>query len=117
MIYCYRCTNADCATEFEVIKSVAEIDRPEKCEKCGLPAGRYIGRTHFYGASDWDKAEWNPGLGMVTRNARHRKDEAKARGMEEIGNESPDKMHDHFEKQRKEKYDQVWADDREKTYT
>ncbi len=114
MIYPYK---SECGHLFEVIKSVAEIDNVELCPKCNAPAQRYIGRTHHYGAGDWDKAEFNPGLGIVTRNARHRKDEAKARGMEEIGNESPDKMHDHFEKQRQEKYDRTWADDREKTYS
>lgn len=114
MIYPYRC--AACSATFEVIKAVAEIDNPEVCIKCSSPAERYIARTHFYGASDWDKAEYNPGLGMVTRNAKHRRDVAKARGLEEVGNESAETMHKHFDSQREEKYKRLWDDDREKVY-
>jgi hypothetical protein len=35
---------------------------------------------------------------------------AKSRGLEEIGNEKPEKIHDHFEKQREETKAQRWAD-------
>ncbi len=116
MVYSYKCQDVKCADCFEVIKALADIDNAEACPKCGQPAQRYIARTHFYGANDWDKAEFNPGLGMVTRNGLHARAEAKARGFEEVGNEAPDKLHAHFDKGRKERYERRWADDREKQF-
>lgn len=112
--YPYRCA---CGEHWDVFKPLAEIDRLEACPRCGnLDSERYIARTHVFGAGDWDRAEWNPGLGIVTRNARHRRDEAKARGLEEIGNEPVESMHDHFEKAREKKYNDTWDDDRVKLY-
>lgn len=52
---------------------------------------RLISRTHFYGASDWDDVQFNPGLGVVTKNAKHRAQIAKERGLTEIGNEDFDR--------------------------
>jgi hypothetical protein len=98
-----------CLFEFEVTKSVASIDHPETCEKCGAPAERYISRTYFYGAGDWDKAEYNPGLGCITKNSLHRKRICKQRGLEEIGNECPDKTCDHYDRARQKTLEDRWA--------
>jgi putative FmdB family regulatory protein len=108
--YPYRCIT--CQHPFEIVKRVAEIDNPESCPECGNPADRYISRTHFYGAGDWDKAEWNPGLGCVTKGARHRKEMARQRGMEEVGNDyrSPDTLHVEKERSREEKRERAWAE-------
>ena len=106
MRYPYRCP--DCNAEFDVIKSVADIDLVEKCSKCGTEAVRYIAQTHFYGASDWDKAEYNPAFGQVVRNGNHRKELAKRRGMEEIGNESVDNIHKRYDAQREQKRKDRW---------
>jgi putative FmdB family regulatory protein len=106
--YPYECK--DCAHKFDIVKTVSRIDEVEQCPSCNSDkTGRYLTRFHFYGASDWDKAEYNPGLGMVIRNKRHRRDEAKARGMIEIGNEDPDKTHAHYEKQREKQSEDSWA--------
>jgi putative FmdB family regulatory protein len=109
--YPYRCHA--CGTHWESCKSVSDIDRVETCpacqEKCGRD-DRYIGRTHFYGASDWDKAEFNPAFGKVVRNSKHRAQLAKERGYIEVGNENPDKIHDKFEKDRHEKRERSWAE-------
>lgn len=95
MIYPYRCEHNH---EFEVTKSVRFIDDPENCPTCGKIGVRYISRTHFFGASDWDTKEFNRGLGIVTRNKKHRDREAKARGLIEIGNENIDKFMDSQDK-------------------
>lgn len=89
MNYPYECPELH---QFEVVKSVRNIDDPENCPTCGKLSTRYIALSHFYGASDWDKQEYNPGLGMVTRNSKHRAREAKARGLIEIGSEDCDKI-------------------------
>lgn len=74
------------------------IDEAENCIICGKIGTRYISRTHFYGASDWDKTEFNPGLGVVTRNSKHRDRIAKQRGLVEIGSENFDKFSDSQDK-------------------
>ncbi len=53
-------------------------------------------------AAAWNGQGFNPALGCYTRNDQHAKRIAKSRGYEEVGNENPDKMYDHFEKQRAE---------------
>lgn len=108
MQYPYRCPEPNCAKEFDVIKSVADIDLVENCPQCGTQAERFIATTHFYGASDWDKAEYNPAFGKVVRNGKERKELARRHGMEEIGNEPVDKIHDHFDKQRERKRQERW---------
>lgn len=108
--YPYRCSDPSCDHCFEVVKCIANYDTPETCEKCKAPATRYISRTHFYGASDWDKAEFNPGLGCVTKGAKHRAQIARSRGLEEIGNDSTaDKMVDHHDSYRQRRHEQGWA--------
>lgn len=107
--YPYCCDTCD--THFEVVKPVAELERQEVCSACGGIGKRYISRTHFYGASDWDKAEYNPGLGCVTRNAKHRERIAKERGVIEVGNDyrEIDTMHRENEKKREEQRERRWA--------
>lgn len=108
MIYPYRCP---CGNEFEVIKHSKIIDRVEVCPNCGhncTKENRYISRTSFYGASDWDSAEYNPGLGCVTRNKLHRDRIAKDRGLIEIGNEDIVKHDIELEKERDRKIDEKW---------
>lgn len=95
--YEYECTK--CASGFDIIKGVSEIDSPEECPGCqSYDTKRNISRTHFYGASDWDNKEFNRGLGIVTRNKKHRDKEARARGLVEVGNEDMNKFMDSQDK-------------------
>lgn len=87
---------------------MADIDQTEKCADCGFVASRFIARTHFYGASDWDKAEYNPAFGQVVRNSIHRRELAKRKGMEEIGTEPVENIHKHFDAQREKKRKDRW---------
>lgn len=88
MIYPYRCSSCD--HEFEVIKAVADIDRVELCPKCFGEGVRYISTTHFYGASDWHGATYNPGLGCVVESKKHQRQIMRDRGLEEIGTTPPE---------------------------
>lgn len=107
--YPYECEN--CGNEWDVYKNLSDIEREERCKKCDTVAIRRIAPTHFYGADDWDKAEFNPAFGKVIKNKQHRAEEAKRRGMIEIGNESHDKMCDSDEKERQrvmnDRYDRI----------
>jgi putative FmdB family regulatory protein len=111
VIYPYRCPS--CSKEFEVVKSVRDIDVVEYCPQCADIGVRYISRTSFFGASDWDKQEYNVGLGCVTKNSKHRDKIAKERGLVEIGNEDCEKtmasqdkkLNDRIEEATKPAYD------------
>lgn len=101
------------------MRPIAEIDELAICPHCGAfanPASRQIVRTHFYGAKVED-ATWDPAFGKVIKSSRHRKDEAKARGWTEVGNEKPETVEKHFAQQREDTKAQRWAEaDREKLY-
>lgn len=97
--YEYQCIT--CKHDFDIIKSISMLDDPEACPKCSSKeTERHISRTHFYGASDWDKAQYNPGLGVVTKNAKHAARIAKDRGLIEVGNEPLAKVMQDNEKRR-----------------
>lgn len=59
-----------------------------------------------------EDAEYNPGLGQVTKSKRHREELAKRMGMEEIGNDfkTPDRIHEKFDKDLAEKIKRRWDD-------
>jgi putative FmdB family regulatory protein len=111
LIYPYRCPS--CSKEFEVVKSVKDINVIEYCPQCADAGDRYIAQTHFYGASDWDRQEYNHGLGCVTKNSKHRDQIAKERGLIEIGNEDCEKtmasqdkkLEQNIEEKTKDSYD------------
>lgn len=87
--YPYKC---EAGHDWDVIKRVAEMRDPENCPECGELGKRYISRTYFYGASDWDNAEYCPALGQNVRSNKHRQQLARERGLEEVGNENMDKI-------------------------
>jgi putative FmdB family regulatory protein len=105
MRYPYRCS--DCSFEFDVVKSLKDIDQVEHCEKCGAVANRFIARTHFYGARVED-AEFNPGLGCVVKNRKHRESIARDRGLVEVGNEDCEKTFQRFEQDRERRIEKSW---------
>jgi hypothetical protein len=107
--YPYRCSDPSCDHCFEVVKCIADIDLPEVCETCKAPATRYIGRTHFYGASDWDRAHFNVGLGCECRSHKHASQIARSRGLEECGNTSPESIVKDADKTRQRRIDERWA--------
>lgn len=88
-----------CKHEFEVTKRVAHIDDPEACPLCSGDAQRFISKyQQFTGAGDWNKLEWNPGLGQwVSGGAKARAKICKERGLTEVGNEDPDRIAKHQE--------------------
>lgn len=57
-----------------------------------------------------EDAEYNPGLGCVTKSKRHREEICKAKGLYEIGNDykSPDDIHNSNDKALAEKRQKAW---------
>lgn len=105
-IYDFSCEK--CEKPFEVIKSMKAFTGRERCPTCGVPGQQiFSAKVHFIGTKV-ENREFNPGLGLVTKNAKHRKDEARARGLEEIGNTNKENMHKHFDDQRAAKRKKRW---------
>lgn len=111
-IYDWLCEK--CELEFETVESITEYTGRKTCDACGNPTRRIYTRCkfHFTGTKIED-AEFNPGLGKITKSKAHREELAKQLGVEEIGNEKPEKIHKHFDSARDEKikksWDEVWA--------
>lgn len=57
-------------------------------------------------------AEYNPGLGCVVKNKRHKNEILARKGLVEIGNDfsSGDRMQDSYEKKKKEELESKWKD-------
>ncbi len=117
MIYPYEC--GDCGYQFEVIKSVRQIDDPEFCPECGdleklmaSPCRRCIGRPNLVAIHDWTET-FNPAFGQVVKNKAHQREilvKLKDQGKEfiEIGNEPVDNVHKHFDGVREQKRNERW---------
>jgi putative FmdB family regulatory protein len=107
LIYPYLCPK--CEHAFDVIKSVADMDREEPCLKCEAPAERqFTARVHFIGAKV-THAEYNPGLGCVVKNKSHKDDLLKAKGLVEVGNEKPETLHREAERTNSEIRESRWT--------
>lgn len=109
-VYDYLCEK--CNLEFEVTKSIHEYDGKDRCVQCDNVATRIFKycKFHFTGTKIED-AEFNPGLGQITKSKAHRDELAKRMGVVEIGTEKPEKIHSHFdsarETQKKKSWDEV----------
>lgn len=104
MEYPYVCKN--CEFEFLVVKSVADIDNIEPCQKCTSDLTvRTIARQQSFSkiaAGDWNRKEFNPAFGKAVTPIEAGK-EAKRRGWVEVGNEDPNKIEKSFAKDRAKK--------------
>ena len=106
-IYEWRCQKCD--IQFETVQSIKEYNGKTSCVTCGNETSERIlsADVYFIGAKV-ESAEYNPAFGQVVKNKRHREELAKARGLIEIGNEKPDKIHKKFESDRIEKRKKEW---------
>ena len=107
MTYEYQCEK--CGKRFDVIKSVKDMDVNEYCPACGEPAIRQFvpSKVHISGAKV-THPEYNPGLGCVVKNKRHKEDLCKRMDVVEIGNDykSPDTIHKEYDQKREERKEQ-----------
>jgi putative FmdB family regulatory protein len=111
MTYQYYCEKCD--KKFDVIKSVREIDVNEFCPDCESPSERQFVPQHVYfSGTKVQHAEYNPGLGAVTKNKKHREELAKRKGLVEVGNDfkSGETMQTKFDTERAEKLKKRYED-------
>lgn len=111
MKYSYKCDS--CNREEDIYKNMSDYDREEKCSSCSAVM-----------STDWTKyritlsktsvqnAEYNLGLGCVTKNAEHRAEIAKRKGVVEIGNDyvSGEAMQKESETKREIAREKSWED-------
>lgn len=84
------------------------MTREEPCEKCRTVSQRqFVPRRIHFNKAKVTHAEFNPGLGCVVKNDRHKADLLKQRGLVEIGNDfkSPDAIQQKFDTERTEKFE------------
>lgn len=105
--YDYSCDQ--CTHHWHVTKRMADYASPEACPQCGVTGKKIPSRFGFTGASDWNRQEFNHGLGCVATPKQAEKI-AKANGLIPIGNESPDAMHKKFDNDRAERREQRYRD-------
>jgi len=105
--YEYLCE--PCVHRWDVIKRMADSQTAEACPECGVPGHKLPSRFGFTGAGDWNRQEFNHGLGCVATPKQAEKIAAE-RGLIPIGNESPEKLHAKSDKDRAERREQRYAD-------
>lgn len=88
MLYEYFCNRCNLVTT--LYRPAEEYDHPAICGHCQSADTRLMisGGLGFFGTKIED-AEYNPGLGCITKSKRHRDEIAKRKGLIEIGNENP----------------------------
>ena len=107
-IYDYFCEKCD--KNYEIIKSIKEYKRDDPCPDCGVVGNRILSKEVFFTGTKIEDAEWNPGLGAITKSKKHREELAKSKNLVEIGNENPDTIHKFFDKSREEKRKKAYDD-------
>lgn len=108
-IYDYSCEKCD--LEFEIIKPMSEHQSTEPCPQCGNQARQDLSRCRpLFTGTKIEDAEFNPGLGRITKSKRHRDELAKQLGAVEVGNETPDTIHKHFDTERERKITKSWEE-------
>jgi len=109
MRYPYKCDKCD--TPQEIIKRVSEIDSEEICSQCGniltsqnrkiLPNGIFYGETV-------EDAYYDHSLGKVVKSSKEARNHAKEKGWVEVGTEPVEKIHKHFDDQRRKREEDSW---------
>ena len=105
-IYEYSCAGDH---RWEVIKPMSQSQTSEACRECGALGRKLPTRFGFTGAGDWNKQEFNAGLGCVATPKQAEKI-AKSRGLIPVGNESAESMHRHFDAVREERREERYND-------
>ena len=113
---CPSYTWRDSEHEWIVITSVDSRNNPRACPTCGADGTRSevepfrIDKLCLTTGSGVSTEEYNPGLGCVTKSIKDAERIAKSRGLEPVGNEPPENLHKHFDRQREETREQRWRD-------
>ena len=104
-IYPYRCDA--CGHCVEVVRSIKDPSTAPACSVCAATMGYVFTRTTVIGAAV-QHAEFNPGLGCVTRSKQHRAAIVKERGLIELGNENRESVGKTIKQDHERKRAQEW---------
>ena len=88
---------------YEHFCGISDYDRNTPCPDCGKVGNRVFVRNGMFTGERVEDAEYNPGLGCVTKNSKHRAEIAKQKGLIEIGNENPGSVRNNAERERHER--------------
>ena len=109
MIYEYHCK--DCGLAFDVVKPYSEMENHEACKSCGQTAVRqFLPRIIHLSKTKVEHPEYNPGLGMVVKNAYHRSEICKEKNLIEVGNENVLKESERVQKNKRAERKKAWDD-------
>jgi len=114
--YAWKCSNGH---DWEVVTTIAQRDEPSICPECRFAGARGLTLPQIdkTAAADWNNASYNPGLGCWTKGTKHARQIAKSRGLIEVGNEDPGKIHKENDKLREDNRANRWKEaDRVKVY-
>lgn len=104
--YEYMCDDCEIITEID--KSMKLASRNEACGTCGRQGRRLYSSQITLAGTAVQHAEYNPAFGKVIKNKRERDELAKKHGLIEVGNESVEKLHKHFDDARAAKLKKRW---------
>jgi putative FmdB family regulatory protein len=105
--YVYRCIS--CGVTSEIVKSIKLASQEEICDKCQVTLDKVYTPFQILGARV-ENAEFNPGLGCVVKNSKHRKEIADRKGLVEVGNETPDTLYKETVVKKEKQREREWND-------
>jgi len=105
MLYPYVCEK--CNKDQDILKPASDSSKIEHCNQCGNELKRVWTRFQVIGASV-QNAEYNPGLGCVVNNKRHRQEIAKQRDLIEVGSETPDTIYKEAVVRKQQEREKEW---------
>ncbi len=104
--YPYLCHN--CEHEFNIIKSIRQIDDQESCPQCNQhDLERLIAKSNLE-RSALGQPYYEPALGCIIKGKGHKQQILKDRGLEEVGTTNPDTMYKDLEAQREKRMAREW---------
>lgn len=104
-LYPYHCK--DCEHDFDVAKSVADIDQTELCQCGSNNTVRNIALVSIEKSSAI-QPYYEPALGCMINSKSHKQRILKDRGLEEVGNTSPDTLYKNIEQEREKRVAASW---------
>lgn len=107
-IYPYECQ--DCNKDFEVAKPIASIDAEEICDACASPNTKRNIALSGIERSSAVQPYYEPALGCIINSKSQKKQILKDRGLEEVGNTSPESMYKQLEVPRQKRIEKSWDD-------
>jgi hypothetical protein len=108
MIYLYQCEQ--CNSYHDIVKHSDDHRRVERCPVCADTLTRIYTTPDLYRIKN-EEPIYQPAFKKWIKNRYQLKEELKKTGAIEVGNEKPETIVKHYEKQREQKCLQRWAND------